>query len=209
MSAGGTRSSTLGEASSELVEQYRKRFMQSQACHDRGRSLFPNGVSQAGRDAKPFPLFVRSASGSEFRTVDGHVLLDFWQGHFSNVFGHNPPHVIDALRSNVDLATQLGLNTELEYLVAQELTSRTGDENALFSTPELRLPLQQSCWAFDSLERSTVPKFEGGWHGVHPWSLTAVRRSIDHQNPFESGGIPSGSGRYHHCFSLQRCGGIG
>ena len=41
----------------------------------------------------PYPVHVQSASGAYIEDLDGHRILDFWQGHFANILGHNPPQI--------------------------------------------------------------------------------------------------------------------
>ncbi|MEI6499281.1 MAG: hypothetical protein WCO23_04930, partial [bacterium] len=104
----------------KLEDQYTKKFPASMRCFENGREYFPNMVSHAGRFLAPFPPYIKSARGSIIETIEGEKLTDFWQGHFCNILGHNPPIIIEAIKGLFDngLGLQLGIYTKLETELA-------------------------------------------------------------------------------------------
>ena len=56
-----------------------------------------DGGSHNIRLMQPFPPRLKAAHGAYITDEDGHKILDFWQGHFANILGHNPRVVTHAL----------------------------------------------------------------------------------------------------------------
>lgn len=160
-----------------LEGQYAQKFSKSKEVFDKGASYYPNRVSHSARLFKPFPPFVKSAYGSIVTTVDDVDLLDFWQGHFSNVLGHNHPVLVDAVRSALDnkLALQLGFLTPLENELASLLKKTIGLESFIFTTSGTLSTMYAIMLGLAHTKRAVVLKLEGGWHGAHPWSLVGVK----------------------------------
>lgn len=161
----------------DLVARYQERFPASQAAFERGRAYFPNGICQPARMLEPFPPFIEAAQGAKLRTVEGVELLDYWQGHFCSILGHNPPLVLDALRAGADdgLLLQIGVPTVLEEEVAALLLATTDLDQVIFSTSGALATMHSILLALAYTRRSKVLKVNGGWHGAHPWGMKGVR----------------------------------
>jgi len=67
----------------QLMDEYTQRFPASRAFHERAVTRLVDGGSHALRMFPPFPYWVDKAEGAYVYDLDGHVLLDFWQGHFA------------------------------------------------------------------------------------------------------------------------------
>ena len=95
---------------SNLGKEYQQRFSRSKEIFNKGCGYFPNKVSQVGRMLKPFPPFIKQANGSRIKTVEEIELVDFWQGHFCNILGHNPSLIAEEIKSNLNknLGLQIG-----------------------------------------------------------------------------------------------------
>lgn len=170
-------SSLTKEYIRNLEEQYSQKFSESKKVFDQGQSYYPNQTSHSARIFKPFPPFIKSAHGSVVTTVDGVELLDFWQGHFSNILGHNNTILTNAIRSSLDsnMALQLGLSTPLENELASILKKATGLESFIFTTSGTLSTMYATMLGLAHTNRSLVLKLEGGWHGAQPWSLIGVK----------------------------------
>ena len=74
----------------------------------------------------------RSAEGSALEDLDGHRILDYWQGHFANVLGHNPPLMRRAMAEALDSGRglQTGMVHEAEGEVADLVCRCTGSTEA-------------------------------------------------------------------------------
>ena len=82
---------------SELSSEYAQRSHVSASLSNRAQRVMVDGGSHGIRLIKPFPLRLVSANGAWITDEDGHHILDFWQGHFANILGHNPPLITEAL----------------------------------------------------------------------------------------------------------------
>lgn len=174
MSIARTRAQYLAD----LHEQYRKRLPLSEVAFKKGAAYFPNGLSQAGRYCKPFPPVIASSSGANITTVDNVRLVDFWQGHFCNILGHNPEIILDALNQSFTSrrALQLGLVTDLEEEVATELCTAVNMDSCLFTTSGALATMYAALIGMARTNRHRVLKIQGGWHGAQPWSFKDVKQ---------------------------------
>ena len=85
----------------------------SQQLHERARDLIPGGVNSPVRSYFPYPLFVASAKGSRFRTVDGEEYLDYCMAYGALLDGHAPPEIIEAVKAALDRGSIYGQPTEM------------------------------------------------------------------------------------------------
>ena len=171
-----------------LHSDYQQAFARSHALFRSGGSYFPNGVSHVGRYYRPFPVFIEAAQGAELHTSDGKPLVDLWQAHFANIFGHHPTYITEAFAgANPRLLLHLGCNTRLEQEVASELCRLTTTEQALFCTTGAQATMLATLIGLAHTRRSLVLKIQGGWHGVQPWSLVAVKST----GASECAGLPT------------------
>ncbi len=125
----------------------------SQQLYRRARDLIPGGVNSPVRAYPPYPLFVSSARGSRFRTVDGEEYLDYCMGYGALLDGHAYSETLDAVKAAIDKGTIFGQPTEMppqaqappywEYLAAQEY-------------PET---LQRTRWWLDTMMRRLPRRF--------------------------------------------------
>lgn len=179
----------------DLEEQFRTKFSKSKEIFEQGLNFFPNSVAQPARTLKPFPPFIESASGNSVITVDGVKLLDFWQGHFCNILGHNHPILTEAISLNItnNLVLQSGFLTPLENELASLFRKTTGMESFIFTTSGTLATMYATMLGLSYTKRSLVLKLEGGWHGAQPWSVLGVKypKGIN-KNILESSGLPEG-----------------
>src|SRR5262249_33994256 len=126
-------------------------------------------------------------------TVDGHALIDFWQGHFANILGHNPPEILESLKNaDAALPLHLGCNTPIEQEVASELCRLPASDQAIFCTTGAQATMLATFIGLAHSRRRLVLKIQGGWHGVQPWSLVAIKS--DEASPsklIECAGLPT------------------
>ncbi|MHB8055128.1 MAG: aminotransferase class III-fold pyridoxal phosphate-dependent enzyme, partial [Candidatus Aminicenantales bacterium] len=73
-----------------LERDYKKSTPGSFRIFRRARNVMFRGGSHSLRLLSPYPFFVRKAAGAGVVDVDGNAYIDFWQGHYANILGHNP-----------------------------------------------------------------------------------------------------------------------
>lgn len=170
----------------ELAAEYARRFPQSAALNERAQRTMIDGGSHSLRLIKPFPPRLVSAHGAYVQDADGHTLLDFWQGHYANVLGHNPKVVTTALARafESDFGLQTGFTDQLQIEVAEILRKQCGAERVRFTTSGALATMNAIMLARAFTGRARVMKVGGGWHGAQPWGLIGVN--------FQSGAQPWG-----------------
>lgn len=161
----------------DLESKYENSFKKSLQTYNKGKDYFPNGVPQSGRFLKPFPPYIIQARGTTVTTIDGYDLVDYWQGHFSNLLGHNPPLLIDALKESFDkgIGLQLGMFTEFEEEFASLMLRLINMDSILFSTSGALSTMYSTWLGLSYTGRNKVLKVSGGWQGIQPWALKGVR----------------------------------
>jgi len=197
-----------------IEKQYIKKFPVSGTFFEEGKKYFPNRVSHAGRFLSPFPPYIKSARGPVVETVDGEKLVDFWQGHFCNILGHNPPIITEAIErlNKSGLGLQLGIYTGLEAELASLLARATGLEQFVFTTSGTLATMYSVMLGLAHAKRDKVLKIAGGWHGAHLWSLKGVKfpNGLD-KVVMESAGISDSLAfetlvtPFNDCEALEEC----
>lgn len=153
-------------------------------------------TSHAIRWNDPFMPVVDRAQGAIVEDLDGHRLVDYWQGHFTNILGHNPPLVREALARALGegRGLQSGMLHEIEGRVSDLLCKRTGCETLRLTTSGSLGTFYAVVLARAFTGREQVLKVSGGWHGSQPFGLKGVAphgESFDH---LESEGLSSSIG---------------
>lgn len=178
----------------ELVAGYKAKHQQSERIFSRASQYQIRGGSHNLRLFDPFPFYISHCSGSRIRDVDGNTYVDFWQGHFANVLGHNPRFVLDVLRDYFQSGQ--GLTTgfpeahqgELAALILGQIKA----ERIRFTTSGTLATMYAIMLAKAFTQRDLVMKVGGGWHGAHPYVLKGISSYERGLNQIESAGLPAG-----------------
>ena len=160
----------------ELSAAYAKRFPRSADLDRRARQVMVDGGSHGCRLVRPFPVRIDSAQGGSIRDVDGHDILDFWQGHFVNILGNNPALVTTALAEAFASGTGLqhGQTEALQIETAELLCRCLGAEKVRFTISGSLATMYAIMMSRAFTGRDLVLKVGGGWHGAQPWGLKGV-----------------------------------
>ena len=185
------RETAVEQFRARLREEYARRFPASAALGARREKVLLDQTSHAVRWNEPFMPTIRKAEGAIVEDLDGHRIVDYWQGHFANILGHNPPRIRKALERA--LAEGRGLHTgmihEAEYRLAELVTKRTGTETIRFTTSGTLGTFYASVLAKAFTGRNRVLKVAGGWHGSQPYGLKGVVGDDDGFEHMESEGL--------------------
>lgn len=151
-----------------LETAYTQALPNSQALFERASKLFPDGVTHDNRRMQPFPIFVDRADGAHKWDIDGRCYIDYWMGHGALLFGHNPPHVRDAVLEQVSRGTHYGASHPLEVAWGEWICRLVPcAEHIRFTasgTEATHMALRLAR-AFTGKKR--VIKFAGHFHGWH------------------------------------------
>lgn len=180
----------------QLDLEFARRFPRSKAHYERHAGALLDDTSHAMRWVGPFMPIVRLAAGARVEDLDGHRILDYWQGHFTNVLGHNPALIRDALARTLDSGRglQSGMVHELEAELAATICRLTGSETLRFTTSGSLGTFYAAVLARAFTGRDRVLKVSGGWHGSQPFGLKGVSprgASFEH---LESEGLSAKTG---------------
>ncbi len=143
-----------------------KLVSESDRLYQKARKLIPGGVNSPVRNYPPYPLFVASAKGSKFRTVDGEEYLDYCMAYGALLDGHAPPEIVEAVKMAVDKGSIYCQPTEMEVELAQLITSLVPSiemVRLVNSGTEATMHAIRLARAFT--DRKKTLKFEGGFHG--------------------------------------------
>jgi glutamate-1-semialdehyde 2,1-aminomutase len=185
-------SSQVVKFRAELEREFRGRFPRSLAlCERRGRTLLDQ-TSHAVRWSEPFQVTVARAQGAAIEDLDGHLILDYWQGHYANLLGHNPAVIREALAAALEegRGLQSGMIHAVEGEVAERIAERTATDVVRFTTSGALGTFYAVLLARAFTGRSLVLKVAGGWHGSQPFGLKGVSARSDGFEHLESEGLP-------------------
>jgi glutamate-1-semialdehyde 2,1-aminomutase len=177
-----------------LEESYRKKTPQSYQLFQRAERVMIKGGSHTLRIFSPYPFFISRAEGASVSDVDGNSYIDFWQGHYANILGHNPAFI----RGKMALlqregALHTGFEDEAQIELAELMLRQLGceDYKVRFTTSGTLVTMYSIMLARAYTGREYILKVGGGWHGASPFLLKGVNYTADLGfEGMESAGLP-------------------
>lgn len=175
----------------DLVESFRRDHPESQRFHQAALLNQVGGGSHNLRLFQPFPFYDARCSGSLITDIDGNSYVDFWQGHFGNILGHNPPVVIQALRESFERGEGLatGFPGLYQHKLADLICGRIGADRIRFTTSGTLATMYAIMLARSFTGRDSVLKIGGGWHGSQPFALKGITAYNGGLDSMESSGL--------------------
>jgi len=167
-------------STSRTEDRYTEALPSSRALFERARRIFPDGVTHDNRRMKPFPIYIERAEGALKWDVDGNRYIDYWMGHGALLFGHNPPHVREAVREQATRGTHYGAchAQEVEWGEwIQRLVPCAGRVRFTASGTEATHMALRLARAFTG--KIQVLKFSGHFHGWHEGLEIGVSEPYD------------------------------
>jgi glutamate-1-semialdehyde 2,1-aminomutase len=152
----------------------------------------PGGVNSPVRSYSPYPLFVASAKGSKFRTVDGQEYLDYCMAYGALIDGHVDAEVVDAVEEALERGSIYGQPTEMEVELAELIASMVPSiqmVRLVNSGTEATMHAIRLARAFNGKKK--ILKFEGGFHGSHDSVLVKAGSGATLLGNPSSEGVPS------------------
>ena len=176
----------------DLGAQYERYAPRSAELSQRAKQSMVDGGSHSVRLMQPFPPRICSARGAWVCDEDGHSILDFWQGHYANILGHNPEIITSALTQALGehSGLQTGFTDQLQIETAEILCRQTGADQARLTTSGTLATMYAIMLARAFTGRSLVMKVGGGWHGGQPWGFKGVNWSPGGLDRVETAGLP-------------------
>lgn len=164
----------------------------SQQLYRRAREVIPGGVNSPVRSYSPYPLFISSAKGSKFKTVESQEYLDYCMAYGALMDGHARAEVIDAVKEALEKGSIYGQPTEKEVELAELIASMVPSMRMVRlvnSGTEATMHAIRLARAFT--EKKKVLKFEGGFHGSHDSMLVRAGSGATLLGSPSSEGVPS------------------
>ena len=164
----------------------------SQQLYRRAREVIPGGVNSPVRNYSPYPLFVASAKGSKFKTVDSQEYLDYCMAYGALLDGHARAEIIGAVEEALEKGSIYGQPTETEVELAELIASTMPSMKMVRlanSGTEATMHAIRLARAFT--EKKKVLKFEGGFHGSHDSVLVKAGSGATLLGSPSSEGVPS------------------
>ncbi|MFA1625556.1 aspartate aminotransferase family protein [Rhizobium mongolense] len=138
---------------------------------NRGRKIFPSGVTRVTVERQPVPLYIARGQGAYVLDVDGNRFLDLNNNFTTLIHGHGFLPVADAVADLLHRGTCFSNPTEHEIALAELLAERipaiehvrfvnSGTEAVMFAIKAAR--------AFTG--RTGIIRVEGAYHGAYDWA---------------------------------------
>jgi glutamate-1-semialdehyde 2,1-aminomutase len=185
VSGGSGQESSVG-GSNDLLREIERRYAERRPIQHqhwlRAARVIPGGTTRS-RFYWPFPLYVGHAEGAYLTDLDGHTYVDCNVGFGSLVAGHRHPRIVASAVAAMEQGPFFGCPTTAEAALAEKIAHHyPGAERVAFLNSGTEATLAALRLARAATGRSTVAKFEGGWHGWHDVSSLSYG---DYSGPIE------------------------
>lgn len=139
-------------------------------------------------------VVLKNGKGSKVYDVSGNEYIDYLMGSGPMILGHSHPNVVKSVQQSLDQGTTFFANNEPSILLAEEIVKAVPcADQVRFTTSGTDATFQCLRLARAFRRRDVILKFEGGFHGMHDYSLMSLAPKTlrDFPNPSpDSPGIP-------------------
>src|SRR3979411_3079598 len=149
------------------LSTFERRTPKSAEAHKKNLKRIPLGVASNYRAYDPWPIFVKEASGSKFRDLDGNEYIDHNLTFGALMAGHCHPAVMKAVSARLSTGTMFGMPHDMEWQLAEEICQRFPVEMCRFGNSGTEATMHAVRLARAATGRDKIVKFEGGYHGLH------------------------------------------
>jgi glutamate-1-semialdehyde 2,1-aminomutase len=157
------------------LDTFERRTPKSAEAHKKNLKRIPLGVASNYRHYDPWPIFVKEASGSKFRDLDGNEYIDHNLTFGALMAGHCHPAVMKAVEKRLSTGTMFGMPHDMEWELAEEICNRFPVEMCRFGNSGTEATMHAIRLARAATGRDKIVKFEGAYHGLHDSALVSVK----------------------------------
>ena len=154
----------------DLISRYTARTWKSRQLTQTHRPHFADPRAVAGfRTAwkeMVYPIVAVRSSGSKLWDIDGNEYIDITLGFGSNLFGHSPEFVTQALEEQIRKGIEIGPQSPVAGEVAQSVCELTGMERVSFCNTGSEAVLVALRVARTVTARNKIALFAGAYHGI-------------------------------------------
>lgn len=167
----------------------------SQELYRRAIEVMPGGVNspvRAFRAVGGNPLFIQRGEGPYLFDVDGNRYVDCVGSWGPLLLGHAHPHVVEAIRTQLERGTTYGAPTELEVEFAELLCEAVPSlEKVRLVSSGTEATMSAIRVARGYTKRDVVVKFEGCYHGHADFLLAKAGSGVATLGLPECAGVPA------------------
>ncbi|HEX8175006.1 MAG TPA: glutamate-1-semialdehyde 2,1-aminomutase [Pyrinomonadaceae bacterium] len=171
-----------------------ERRARSEELFARAVELMPGGVNspvRAFRGVGGTPRFIKSARGAQMTDVDGNIYIDYVGSWGPMILGHADEEVLEALKDALTRGTSYGAPTELEVLMAEEITAAVPSvEMVRMVNSGTEATMSAIRLARGVTGRNKLLKFEGCYHGHGDSLLVKAGSGVATLGLPDSPGVP-------------------
>ncbi len=160
--------------------------------------LSPGGVSSPVRAFKPYPLFIKEASGPRITDVDGRTYIDLCMAYGPLIAGHANPNVIKAASEQLARGTVYGAPSEQELALIERIHKEVPSAEMVrlaCSGTEATMHAIRTARGFTG--KDDIVKMNGGFHGAHDSALVKAGSGSADGVP-SSKGVPADIAKHTH-----------
>lgn len=123
-----------------------------------------------------YPIVAERAEGAYLWDVDGNRYVDILMGLGTNLFGHNPDFVRQAIEAQIAKGFPIGPQSELSGETAELFCKLTGMERVTFSNTGTEAVMAAIRLARTATRRTRIALFTNSYHGHADTVLTKAQR---------------------------------
>jgi amino acid adenylation domain-containing protein/natural product biosynthesis luciferase-like monooxygenase protein len=153
-----------------LIARYTARTKKSKAFTQQHRARFADPRAVAG--FRPFwkemvyPIVAERSQGARIWDIDGNEYVDVTMGFGTNLFGHSPEFVTEAVRRQLDKGVEVGPSSRLAGEVAEIFCELTGNERVTFCSTGSEAVLGAIRLARTVTGRTKIATTSEAYHGI-------------------------------------------
>jgi len=162
--------STQKQHLQSVIDRYTQRTAKSKQFAAEHRAVLAD-KSSIGFNFSPetkemcYPVVVARSQGSKLWDIDGNEYIDILMGLGTNLFGHNPTFIKEAIEQQLQKGIQMGPQAELVGATAQLVSELTGMERVTFSNTGTEAVMTAVRIARSATQRNKIAVFTNSYHG--------------------------------------------
>ena len=171
----------------ELTKAIGERIPKSGELYKRAVKVLPGGEVSGVRMFDPWPFYATTGEGAYIWDVDGNRYLDCCMCYGVLLLGHQPPHVLEAMRAQLGKSVHYGAPLPGEVELAEKFVQCVPCADRLILCNTGNESIHKSVAIARSYTgKEKIGKFEGSFHGSNEYSMWSVHVNPDRMGPVNS-----------------------
>ena len=161
----------------ELLKEYMRKTPKGALHYEKAKAFLPGGVSGSGKFSKPYPVYMKSASGCKFTDLDGNNYVDLVMGNGVSILGHANEKIKEAVKNALDSPPFSFLAHERELMLAEKICNYVPSmEMIRFANSGSEAVHMCIRAALAYTKRKKIAKIEGHFNGSFDLLLTSTAK---------------------------------